>query len=547
MSNTNGRTSVSPEGKFVWGIHKPAYSVKNLRKNIAISELGHTEDGQPVENQVNFPQGDLEFQNAQPIVEIPNPFPFWGATYILTGPADRFAQSAYEFRFSYPHPKEPEDLLELLVSGKIKGADGNPVDIGLLPRPLRLAAAQTSRNEKVLTALARLACSLEFSREGKVSGIKFQKGKNGALTPIIYDYELFEILGNNPALPYDYKLAMVLKPGVQGTSPIVGEFCSGEKSHIWEYLRANSYIPWGHYASNMAHDCVRYKASQLSMEDMRGLRHLYYQRIYTQLAISMNMETEFKIDEHSCSLTEDYLEHIRRKITEKMLELVEKDIELPYTSTLWGWNYGFDFAPSGYRLHASHQQVHNQFALIRPFVNTNGGEAIPSYAIGDMVADFCFNFANACNTPFFDAYLKAIKNNERTDGKSGLPSSLIIWEDENVMLFVPKAQRSQGEIQIITKQRAGNILETNSEIRRSLDKAILLAIRTLDNMGAEMVTCGEISKRFDNPDDDQRLLYFFLPRHCDSPGAFSERQERWITGHYPEDFAEAARRSMPSI
>jgi len=30
----------------------------------------------------------------------------------------------------------------------------------------------------------------------------------------------------------------------------------------------------------------------------------------------------------------------------------------------------------------------------------------------------------------------------------------------------------------------------------------------------------------------------------DSPGAFSERQERWITGHYPEDYAESARRKL---
>ncbi len=546
MYNPNGRTCVSPDGRFVWGIHEPAYTVKNLRKNSSISKLGHTEDGQPVENRVNFPHGDLEFQGAQPIVEIPNPFPFWGATYILTGPADRFAHGAHDFRFSLPK-NEPEDFLDSLVSAKIKGIDGKTLDIGLLPRSLRLAAAQTSRNEKVLVALARLACSLEFTSDGKACGIKFQREENGELKPVIHDHELFEILGNNPSLPYDYKLAMVLKPGVQGTSPIVGEFCSGVESHVWEYLRANSYIPWGHYASNMAHDCVRYKASQLSLDDVRGLRHLYYQRIYVQLALSMDVAEDFNINEHTCSLPDNSLECMRKKILEKILELVEQDVDLPYTSTLWGWNYGFDFAPSGYRLHASHQQVHNQFALIRPYVNAIGGSSIPSYAIGDLVADFCLRFYSAHGVPFFDAYLKAIENNERTDGGSKSPSSLIIWEDENVMLFVPKAQRSQGEIQVITKQRSGNILETGPEIRRSLDTAILLAIKTLDNMGAEMVTCGEISKRFDNPDNDQRLLYFFLPRHCDSPGAFSERQERWVTGHYPEDFAEAARRSLPII
>jgi hypothetical protein len=38
--------------------------------------------------------------------------------------------------------------------------------------------------------------------------------------------------------------------------------------------------------------------------------------------------------------------------------------KIAFDRTLWGWNYGFDYAPSGYRLHASHQQIHQQFALI---------------------------------------------------------------------------------------------------------------------------------------------------------------------------------------
>jgi hypothetical protein len=56
-----------------------------------------------------------------------------------------------------------------------------------------------------------------------------------------------------------------------------------------------------------------------------------------------------------------------------------------------------------------------------------------------------------------------------------------------------------------------------------------------------MITNIEYSKRFDAPDKDQRLLYPFLPRLPESPGAFSEAQLRWIKGHYPEDFAAACR------
>jgi hypothetical protein len=60
-------------------------------------------------------------------------------------------------------------------------------------------------------------------------------------------------------------------------------------------------------------------------------------------------------------------------------------------------------------------------------------------------------------------------------------------------------------------------------------------------MGAKMVTVFEFSRKISPNTSDQRLLYSFLPRLPESPGAFSEAQLRWINGHYPEDFATACR------
>jgi len=145
--------------------------------------------------------------------------------------------------------------------------------------------------------------------------------------------------------------------------------------------------------------------------------------------------------------------------------------------------------------------------------------------------------------PFFHTYLENIRNNVRMDNGEGKPKSLVIFEDENSLLLVPKAQRSQGEIQIIAKREIGNILEADTAMRRSLDRCILLAVQGLARLGAEMVTFCEASKRFGDPNPDQRLLYYMLPRHPYSPGSFSEWQQRWITGHFPEDFAEAMRRA----
>ncbi len=529
------RTCIHPSGRFIYGIHRPSYRVKNLRENRTDLVLGHDPGGDPINNSLNFPDGDIIIKNAGQVYEVPNPFPFWGATYILKDAADLMAEDPLKYRVK-PHEPGPEE------------ETGNPATDSLphLPRPIRLAFAQTSRDPEILKALARLACRLEYDQGGRAIGIRFEKGLDGRMRPAILDHDLFEVLGNNPALPYDHKLAMVLNPGAQGTSPVVGEFLSGSRTHVWEYLRANSYVPWGHYASNMAQDSERYSASVLSMEDVTGLRHLYYQRVCVQMALSMDMK-DIIPSPGAPALKGPELEEIRKKVNDMVFRRVRRGMPLPFSATMWGWNYGFDFSPSGYRLHASHQQIHHQFALIPPEVTAHGAETIPTYVIGDQVAQFCSDYCKAHGTPFFQAYLRAIKSNTRMDDRHDLPQSLIVHEDSGVLITVPKAQRSQGEVQIILDKPVGNVLEADTSIRTAIDRSIFMIIRAFHQMGAEMVTCCEVSKRFGIEDTDQRLFYYFLPRHPQSPGAFSERQQRWITGHFPEDFAEAFRKSLPRV
>jgi hypothetical protein len=522
-----------------------------MRQTETLAVLGHNQDGNAISNQDNFPHGDLFIDNAKMVYEIPNAFPFWGATYILYDQAERFSKNPEQFRFRKCNEESSKlsPLLKDLLHGYLKGSNERTYSLKDLPRPVLLALAQTSRNSELLKAIAHLACKFETDSEGVIVGIRYENDEQKRLKPAIIDQELFEVLGNNIACPDNYKMKMVLIPGIQGTSPIVGEYTSTSKmTHVWEYLRANSYIPWGHYASNMAHDCIKYSADDLCAEDITGLRHLYYQRIYTQMALNLNIMQKIK-QEDVKALSNCELEVLRRAVLQEVKKRVEKREELPYTATLWGWNYGFDFSPSGYRLNASHQQIHHQFALIPPKVKTlpvQGDESkfINTYAVGDQLAQFTAKYKKCYGQPFFETYLKAIRSNKRMDAKKDLPSSLIIYEDENVMVYIPKAQRCHGEVQIMTTTPMGNILETSSKVRNSLDHCIRLVIRSLKKLGVQMVTAYEISKRFNNTDTDQRLLYCFLPRLPRSPGAFSERQEIWITGHYPEDYAEALRRTI---
>jgi len=236
------------------------------------------------------------------------------------------------------------------------------------------------------------------------------------------------------------------------------------------------------------------------------------------------------------------LETLRKQIQER----IKGGQGIDFDRTLWGWNYGFDYAPSGYRLHASHQQIHQQYALIPSTVPLAAGDGcLPAYACGDLVGDVVKTFRRETGRDFFDCYEKAIRENCRMDGKTQGERSLVVFEDDQVMLFVPKAQTSQWELQLMPKASVGNIFEADQSLRRSLDQSILIAAKTLEAMGARMITSIEYAKAINGGDTGQRLLVAFMPRLPESPGAFSEAQLRWINGHYPEDFALACRRHLP--
>ena len=93
--------------------------------------------------------------------------------------------------------------------------------------------------------------------------MRYDRRPDGSLRPLIHDHLLFEAVANNPHLPDPYKIVMVIRPGAQGGSEIVGEWPADGRSHVFEYLRRNSYIAGGHYAANMADDAIRYTIDAL--------------------------------------------------------------------------------------------------------------------------------------------------------------------------------------------------------------------------------------------------------------------------------------------
>jgi hypothetical protein len=539
----NPRTCVSPRGRFVVGIHEPRFAVDNLRQNTMKDMLGRLPDGRPVENQTNYPQGQVKTDAADRIYEIANAFPFRGSTFINSAWADHKAKRPDIIKLS---PRPDCSLTSKLKQWqKEKGLTKEPVGqmLALLPHPLKLALAQASTDPADLCALACLACDFVYDNgeDSPPTGVAFKENDKGRTFPVIHDHDLYDVLGNNPALPDAYKELMVLKPGIQGNSPIVGE--SLGNTHVFEYMRANSYIPWGHYASNMANDQIRYRANDLTPSDMTGIRHLYYQRIYVRVARMLGVT----VPATGRSLSAAELELLRVGIIKAMAsdDHDSLDGDSPFlTGALWGWNFGFGFAQSGHRLHASHQMIHQQNAMIPENISDNDGNSYPCFACGDLVTDFIRDYKAAHNTDFFTAFIQAIKNNQRTDMNPDGPHDLVVWENDKVMLFAPKAQVSEWELMLMTKAPCPHVLAADTDTRDALDTGIRIAIQTLETLGAQMVTSVEFSGRFNSPVTDQHLVYSFIPRLPYAPGTFSEAQIRFISGCYPEDFAFACRKTF---
>ncbi|MEZ4578866.1 MAG: hypothetical protein R2875_12925 [Desulfobacterales bacterium] len=80
-----------------------------------------------------------------------------------------------------------------------------------------------------------------------LTGLFASSGRT-AVRPVITDAPLYEVIANNPHLPDVYKRLMVLTPGVQGKSEIVGEWtntAAGGNTHVFEHLGAETAISPG--------------------------------------------------------------------------------------------------------------------------------------------------------------------------------------------------------------------------------------------------------------------------------------------------------------
>ena len=101
---TNSSSCVGKDARFIVGVHKPCFEVKNLRPNEYFEPLGQLKDGTVIDNTANFPKDDLYEPTADIIYEIANPLPFRGTTYINSAWADIKVAHPETIRISKPEP-----------------------------------------------------------------------------------------------------------------------------------------------------------------------------------------------------------------------------------------------------------------------------------------------------------------------------------------------------------------------------------------------------------------------------------------------------------
>src|SRR5210317_2036015 len=189
------RTCVTPDGKFIYGIHKPSFKVANLREEVFLQTLGLDDEDNPIENSANFPDGEVEELQGEWIYEIPNPFPFRGATYIGKSWADAKAVDPKAIKLPDPVPTSMTDFLSKILPGKDVSEDELNQWFADLPETVLLALASTSTDPEDLIRLAELSCEFIYGQEERLPiGLRYDVDAKGRYKAKILYHDLFEAL-----------------------------------------------------------------------------------------------------------------------------------------------------------------------------------------------------------------------------------------------------------------------------------------------------------------------------------------------------------------
>ncbi len=149
------------------------------------------------------------------------------------------------------------------------------------------------------------------------------------------------------------------------------------------------------------------------------------------------------------------------------------------------------------------------------------GMAQGANSLGSHLNHLCRHYEPSCD--YLASYLKFVK--ER---------GMVLFEDDQVALYVPLGQISIHEMQIMVK-RAGacNYLSLSREEIKSISKAEAVAILFLEELGIKSFNEILINLPFEENSTYFRLIICFLTREVDI--AVSELNQLFVVDKHPED------------
>jgi galactose-1-phosphate uridylyltransferase len=162
------------------------------------------------------------------------------------------------------------------------------------------------------------------------------------------------------------------------------------------------------------------------------------------------------------------------------------------------------------------------------------GMAPGSVNLGDHLSNICEAYSRH-GIDYLWSYYRALKE-----------AGLVLWEDENVVLFIPYGQISMHELQVMVKRRNTNhYLELSDEEIRSLSEAEFKVTRLFRELGINSFNEVMISRPFDSKTEGFRIIFTYITREVDF--AVSELNLLYVVDKHPYDTLDEVKSYLPHV
>ncbi len=162
------------------------------------------------------------------------------------------------------------------------------------------------------------------------------------------------------------------------------------------------------------------------------------------------------------------------------------------------------------------------------------GFAKGAFNIGDHLSEICASYDKS-GIDYLEDYMEALRSRH-----------YVIWEDSNVMLYIPFGQIAIHELQVIVKRRnSNNFLSLNVKEIESLSQCEYLVTKIYKKIGIHSFNEVMIAEPFNMQSNGFRSIFSFITREVDF--AVSELNLLYVVDKFPEDTFETIMEKLPIV